>query len=68
MLIAALSIPRNVAFQIFLGVGGLSSELSQAFIVGMHSALLVSISLLVVAVALSVLRGKEHRRMNSYPA
>lgn len=68
LLIASLSIPRDVAFQIFLGVGGLSSELSQAFIVGMHSALLVSISLLVVSVALSALRGKEQRLMKSAPA
>lgn len=68
LLIASLSIPRNLAFQIFLGVGGLSSELSQAFIVGMHSALLVSISLLIIAVVLSVMRGKERRMMKSRPA
>jgi EmrB/QacA subfamily drug resistance transporter len=61
LLIASLSIPRGIAFQIFLGVGGISPELSQAFIVGMHSALLASISLLVVALALSILRGKERR-------
>lgn len=61
LLIASLSIPQQVAFQIFLGVGGISSQLSQAFIVGMHSALLASISLLVIAIVLSILRGKERR-------
>lgn len=61
LLIASLSIPRELAFEIFLGVGKMSAQLSQAFITGMHSALLASVTLLVVAVILSVLRGKEER-------
>ena len=61
LLIAALSIPRQMAFEIFLGVGGIQGSLSSAFVNGMHSALFASISLLVVALLLSVLRGREAR-------
>ena len=61
ILIASLSIPQQLAFAIFLGVGTLSGSLAQAFVDGMHSAFVVSIALLGVALALSVLRGKESR-------
>jgi EmrB/QacA subfamily drug resistance transporter len=61
LLIAALSIPQQLAFSIFLGVGKISGSLSQAFIDGMHSALTVSIALIGVALVLSILRGKESR-------
>ena len=64
LLVASLSIPRQLAFEIFLGIGGISSQLSQAFVLGMHSALLASVSLLGVALILSVLRGKEKRTMD----
>jgi EmrB/QacA subfamily drug resistance transporter len=59
---ASIAIPRDLAFQIFLGVGeGISGPLANAFIDGMRSALLVSILLLMVAFVLSILRGKETR-------
>jgi EmrB/QacA subfamily drug resistance transporter len=59
---ASISIPRDVAFQIFLGVGSpISGEHALAYIEGMHTALLVSIVLLVVALVLSLLRGQEAR-------
>lgn len=62
LVIAALSIPRQLAFEIFLGnAPQISGDLSQAYVDGMHSALLASISLLAVAFVLSVLRGKEAR-------
>ena len=61
LLIASLSVPRQVAFEMFLGVTNISGALSQAFVVGLHSAMLASISLLAVAVVLSVLRGREAR-------
>ena len=61
LLIAAFSIPRQIAFEIFLGVGGIQADLSSAFVDGMRSALLASISLLAVALLLSILRGKEAR-------
>jgi EmrB/QacA subfamily drug resistance transporter len=60
---ASLSIPRQGAFQIFLGVGGISPQLAQPFITGLHSALLVAILILVVALVFSALRGKEKRTM-----
>ena len=61
LLIASLSIPRQLAFAIFLGTGGISGTLSAAFVDGLHSALIGSISLLGVALLLSVLRGREAR-------
>ena len=61
LLVASLSIPRQLAFQIFLGTSGINGALSAAFIDGLHSALIASIGLLGVAVLLSVLRGREAR-------
>jgi EmrB/QacA subfamily drug resistance transporter len=61
---ASISIPRDLAFQIFLGVGEtMNGALAIAFIDGMRSALMVSVLLLVVAFVLSLLRGKEKRAM-----
>lgn len=61
LLIASLSIPQQLAFAIFLGVGNIGGRLALAFIDGMHSALMASIALLVVALVLSILRGRESR-------
>ena len=61
LLIASVSIPRQLAFEIFLGTGNIGGSLSAAFVDGLHSALIASISLLAIAVLLSVLRGKEAR-------
>ena len=63
--VAALSVPRSVAFQVFLGtiVGGLSTK----FISGIDSAFYVSLGLLAVAIALSFFRGKE-KRLDTQPA
>jgi len=61
LLIASVSIPQQLAFAIFLGVGQINGTLSQAFVDGMHSALMVSITLIGVAFVLSILRGKESR-------
>jgi len=61
---ASLAIPRDLAFEIFLGTGsGVSGELAQAYIDGMHTALMVSILLLMAALVLSLLRGREARTM-----
>jgi len=61
--VASLSIPRDVAFQVFLGTvsGGVSSE----FVGGIDGALYVSLVILVVAGFLSFLRGKETRVVNA---
>ena len=61
LLIASLSIPRQMAFEIFLGVGKIQGQLSSAFVDGMHVALAGSILVLLVALTLSILRGKEAR-------
>lgn len=60
LFVASLSIPRQMAFSIFLGiVNQISGQLSKAYVDGMHSALMASISLLAGALVLSVLRGRE---------
>ncbi|MDG6994543.1 MAG: hypothetical protein JRN52_01360 [Nitrososphaerota archaeon] len=59
LLVASLSIPRQLALGLFLGVRGISPALSTAFIDGMRSALYVSVAMVAVAVVLSLLRGKE---------
>ncbi len=61
LLIASLSIPRSLAFEIFLGVGKIQGQLASAFVDGMHVALAGSILVLLVALTLSILRGKEAR-------
>jgi EmrB/QacA subfamily drug resistance transporter len=67
LLVASAAIPRKLAFEVFLGVSTIQGSLSTAFIEGMRSALLVSISLLAVAVVLSILRGKEARAEKAAP-
>jgi EmrB/QacA subfamily drug resistance transporter len=65
--VAAASIPREVAFEVFVGtkylVGGVASE----FIVGIDSALYVSLALLAIAAIMSLTRGKEVRLGQSTP-
>jgi len=63
LLIASLSIPRQVAFEIFLGVGRIQGQLSSAFVNGMHGALAGSIAVLLLALTLSILRGREARTL-----
>jgi MFS family permease len=59
--VASASIPRSVAFEIFIGTTNLSGGVSKEFIAGMDSALLVSLILLAIAGSMSVIRGKEVR-------
>jgi len=63
--VAAASVPRQVAFQVFIGTNQLSGGVSQAFLVGIHNAFYVSIVILVFAAVLSFIRGKEVRKENS---
>lgn len=60
--VAAASVPRQVAFQVFIGTNQLSGGVSQAFLVGIHNAFYVSIVILVFAAILSFIRGKESRK------
>ncbi|BFI73713.1 MFS transporter [Nanoarchaeota archaeon] len=57
--IASLTIPRNIAFEVFLGT--YNGKISPQFINGIHSALLLGIIILFVGLILSALRGKENR-------
>ncbi len=59
--VASASIPRDVAFQLFVGTVSLSGGLSQLFITGIDSAFYASLALLVFAGILSYSRGKEER-------
>jgi EmrB/QacA subfamily drug resistance transporter len=61
--VAAGSLPRQVMMQLFVGNNvTLGSQPMQAFVIGMHSAFLVSIGLCLIAAGFSMVRGKEDRR------
>jgi EmrB/QacA subfamily drug resistance transporter len=63
--IASLSIPRNVAFEVFAGIsninGGLTLKVSTSLLSGIRSALYVSLAILLIGALLSFARGKENR-------
>jgi EmrB/QacA subfamily drug resistance transporter len=59
--VAAASIPRQIAFEVFIGTTNLSGGVSQAFIFGIDHAFYASIAILVVAGVLSFIRGREVR-------
>ena len=59
--VASASIPRQLAFQVFISTVKLSGGLSSSFITGIQAALYVSIAILAVAAILSATRGKENR-------
>jgi EmrB/QacA subfamily drug resistance transporter len=61
--VAAASLPRTVMFQLFVGTNVvLGSAITKSFVIGMHSAFLVSIVLCLIAAGFSLVRGKENRR------
>ncbi len=59
--VAAASIPKAVAFEIFLGTTKLDGGLSSIFVTGLHYAFLISAGVLIVATLFSFMRGKEIR-------
>ncbi len=59
--VAAASIPRDVAFQVFIGTTNLVGGVSETFITGIHSALMVSLVILAVAAGLSWVRAADAR-------
>lgn len=65
--VAAASIPREVAFEIFVGTTNLVGGIASEFIVGIDSAIYVSIALLAIAAIMSLTRGKEVRSGRSTP-
>ncbi len=59
--VAAASVPREVAFQVFIGTSNLTGGVSDQFLLGIHNAFYASIVILVIAGILSYIRGKEVR-------
>jgi len=59
--VAAASIPRELAFQVFIGTTSLKGGVSQAFIQGIDAALWISLVFIAIAGVLSWLRGEESR-------
>jgi MFS family permease len=60
--VAAASIPRPVAFEVFIGTKSLSGGVSQAFIFGIDHAFYASIAILAIAGVLSIIRGRDVRQ------
>ncbi len=61
--VAAASLPKDVMFKLFVGTNVvLGSQVTQSFVIGMHSAFVVSVGLIILAAAISFVRGKEDRQ------
>ncbi|ADX83880.1 MFS transporter [Saccharolobus islandicus] len=58
IVVATLSIPRNVAFEIFIGTTTLNGDVSATFVNGLHFAFLISSIIIVVAMIFSFMSGK----------
>ncbi|MEM3852292.1 MAG: MFS transporter [Methanomassiliicoccales archaeon] len=63
--IASISVPRDVAFAVFAGIGGHLGYLPAAFMTGIHAALFTSLGIVLVAAIMSSARGKENRQQVS---
>ena len=57
--VASATIPRGIAFQVFIGTTNLSGGVSQQFLTGIDAAFVSSILLLIIAATLSYLGGKD---------
>lgn len=66
--VAAAAVPRYVTFEVFLGIDKLNGGLSAKFITGLHAALFVSMSVLIVGGIMSFITAytkKEKIPVNS---
>jgi EmrB/QacA subfamily drug resistance transporter len=59
---SSVTVPRYVAFEVFLGTTNLIGGVASSFLTGLKSALYVSLGILSIALVLSALRGKEDRK------
>jgi len=59
--VASASIPRDVAFQVFIGTTNLRGGVSGAFLAGIDGALVVSLGIIALAGLFSWMRGREAR-------
>jgi EmrB/QacA subfamily drug resistance transporter len=57
--VASASVPRSVAFDIFIGTTNLTGAIAGEFIVGIDSAFIVSMVILAIAGAMSFVRGED---------
>lgn len=57
--IAALSVQRSVAFEVFLGVTKLQGGVSAKFLTGIHAALIASFAILIVAGLSSLVKSRK---------
>lgn len=60
--VASAAIPRNVAFEVFIGTRQLVGGVSEAFLHGIDASLWTSIIIMGIAVVLSWMRGHEVRQ------
>jgi len=63
--VASLSVPRDVAFQVFVGTSNLIGGVADSFLGGLRTAFLVSAGILVAAAVLSASRGNQARASGS---
>ncbi|MDA8057685.1 MAG: MFS transporter [Actinomycetota bacterium] len=68
ILIASRSIPRRLAFAIFVGSTSLHGRAAGAFTTGLHSAFYASMGMMVVAALLSATRASRIARRGPVPA
>jgi hypothetical protein len=73
IVLASRSIPRQLAFAIFVGSTSLHGQLATAFASGLHSAFYGSMVLMAIAAVLSASRGsakslRTHSYGGAYPA
>ncbi len=62
--VAAGSLPKDVMMQLFVGTNvTLGSQVMQEFVIGMHSAFVVSVFLCLLAAGISMVRGREDRKV-----
>ena len=61
--VASASIPRTVAFEVFIGTTTLLGGVSNAFLLGIDASLVASIVITAIGAVLSALRGHEERRV-----
>lgn len=63
--VAAATVPRSVAFEVFLGLGKLTGKVSTKFLIGIHYALFVCMILLIIAGILSIARTRKHQNIEN---
>jgi MFS family permease len=66
--IAALSVPRYVAFEVFLGVEKLQGGVSAKFMTGIHTALIASFVILIFGALSSLVTTRMKRPQQYVPA